>query len=137
MGCMTPQACDFDPNATIAGSCEDYSSCLGCMDSDADNYDAEATQDSGNCLYSGCTIPVACNYNPQANTDDDSCEYTSCAGCLNSEACNYDEEAIIAGDCTFPESGYNCDGNCINDADGDLICDEFEIGGVLSEIFVI
>jgi hypothetical protein len=31
--------------------------------------------------------------------------------------------------CEFPESGYDCEGNCINDADGDGVCDEFEIEG--------
>ena len=25
--------------------------------------------------------------------------------------------------------GYDCDGNCLNDADGDGVCDEFEIAG--------
>ena len=28
-----------------------------------------------------------------------------------------------------PEAGYDCDGNCINDADGDGVCDEFEVAG--------
>ena len=27
------------------------------------------------------------------------------------------------------EDGYDCDGVCLNDADGDGICDEFEIAG--------
>ena len=91
---MNPLACDFNPEATIVRACSDYTSCVGCMDSTADNYDADA-HESGNCLYSGCTVPVACNYNPNANVGDDSCEYTSCAGCLNETACNYDSEAII------------------------------------------
>ena len=29
--------------------------------------------------------------------------------------------------CQYPEAYYDCDGNCINDADGDGICDEFEL----------
>ena len=36
-----------------------------------------------------------------------------------------------ACDCdgTYPESGYDCDGNCLADADGDGVCDEFEVAG--------
>ncbi|MGB1076321.1 MAG: hypothetical protein ACPGYK_09055, partial [Flavobacteriales bacterium] len=29
----------------------------------------------------------------------------------------------------YPEIGYDCDGNCINDADDDGVCDEDEIVG--------
>ena len=29
-----------------------------------------------------------------------------------------------AGDCTYPAEGLDCDGNCLNDADADGICDE-------------
>ena len=35
--------------------------------------------------------------------------------------------------CVFPDAGYDCEGNCIADADGDGICDEFEIEGCLDE----
>ena len=27
------------------------------------------------------------------------------------------------------DAGYDCDGNCLADADGDGVCDEFEIAG--------
>ena len=83
----------------------------------------------GNCFYEGCTVPVACNYDPAANSEDDSCEYESCAGCINPTACNYDPIAIISGDCTFSEPGYDCEGDCLNDTDSDGICDELEISG--------
>ena len=29
--------------------------------------------------------------------------------------------------CEYPEQYYDCDGNCLNDIDGDGICDEFQI----------
>ena len=40
-----------------------------------------------------------------------------------------------ACDCdgTFPASGYDCDGVCLNDADADGVCDEFEIAGCTDE----
>ena len=47
---------------------------------------------------------AACNYTALTTTDDD-------------------------GSCTYAEDGYDCDGVCLNDADGDGICDEFEIAG--------
>ena len=31
--------------------------------------------------------------------------------------------------CEYAEDGYDCDGNCLNDADSDGVCDEFEIAG--------
>ena len=45
----------------------------------------------------------ACNYNAEANTDDGSCEYAM--------------------------DGYDCDGNCLADIDGDGVCDEYEVEG--------
>ena len=30
---------------------------------------------------------------------------------------------------SIAESGYNCDGSCVIDTDGDGVCDEFEIAG--------
>ena len=46
-------------------------------------------------------------------------------GCIG----EYDECDICNGD--GPEIYYDCDGNCINDIDGDLICDENEIEGCM------
>ena len=59
----------------------------GCMDSAADNYNPDATEDDGSCYTTvyGCTdslgiefdgTPIADNYNPDANTDDGSCVYS-------------------------------------------------------------
>ncbi|MGB1123549.1 MAG: binary toxin-like calcium binding domain-containing protein, partial [Flavobacteriales bacterium] len=79
----------------------------------------------------GCTIANACNYNPDATEDDGSCEALSCSGCLDEAACNYDPTATIENPawCVYAADGYDCDGNCLSDADGDGICDEFEIAG--------
>ena len=51
-------------------------------------------------------------------------------GCTDSTACNYDSTASgDDGSCTFADTGYDCDGNCLTDSDGDDVCDEFEIAG--------
>ena len=56
----------------------------------------------------GCTDATACNYNPDATQDDESC--------------------------TYPNEPFDCDGNCLNDADGDGVCDEFEIDGCIDPV---
>ena len=56
-------------------------------------------------------------------------------GCTDINACNFNSEAISDdGSCTYPDEYYDCDGICINDMDGDGICDEFEIVGCMEEI---
>ena len=58
------------------------SSCSGCTDSTATNYDPSAIVDDGSCTYSsvlGCTDPTATNYDPLATQDDGSCTYPPAA----------------------------------------------------------
>lgn len=76
-GCTDPNACNFDPAATVNnGSC-DYS-CFGCTNPAACNFDPTATQDDGTCtLPDGCTDNAACNFNPLAVCDDGSCVFGS------------------------------------------------------------
>ena len=31
--------------------------------------------------------------------------------------------------CVYADEFYDCDGNCLNDTDGDGVCDELEING--------
>ena len=57
-------------------------------------------------------------------------ESTASIGCSDVEACNFDACAI--GDlalCEYAAEAYDCDGNCVNDADADGVCDEFEVAG--------
>jgi hypothetical protein len=48
---------------------------IGCNDTSAFNYNANAFISDGSCIeiIEGCIEENACNYNPEANTDDNSC----------------------------------------------------------------
>lgn len=52
----------------------------GCMNSSALNYNPNATQNDGSCIFPvdavlGCTVSEALNYNPSATIDDNSCQF--------------------------------------------------------------
>lgn len=111
-GCTDNTACNFDASATET----DNSLCtypsggfdcdgnllpvLGCTYENADNYNAEANDDDGSCIFSpapilGCTNQDAANYHPAATEDDGSClfgDILSCPGDFN------DDGAINSGD---------------------------------------
>ena len=51
-------------------------------------------------------------------------------GCIDDAACNYNDGAQYDdGSCYYAEQFYGCDGACLNDLDGDGVCDELEIAG--------
>lgn len=93
VGCMNDEACNYNPSATQSAACT--FDCYGCTNSAADNYDGTATQDDGSCIISGCTNVNACNYQSSATDDDGTCEFLSCVGCMNPAACNYDSTATL------------------------------------------
>ena len=95
---------------------------VGCQDDTACNYNANAT-DAGSCTYpdTGYDCSGAC----LNDTDSDGvCDQFEVAGCQDSNACNYNASATDSnGTCTYAVSGYDCDGNCLTDVDQDGICD--------------
>ena len=63
-----------------------------------------------------------------------SCVANPPLGCLDSNACNYSSLANTDdGSCIYPEVNYDCENVCINDADLDGVCDEYEISGCEDE----
>ena len=51
-------------------------------------------------------------------------------GCTGFSACNFDALATEDdGSCIYPQQYSDCNGQCLNDTDGDGICDELEIVG--------
>ena len=73
-GCQDSIAINYNPNAI-----EDDGSCIyihGCRDPRAMNFNPKAYENDGSCIYSkGCKDPNAMNYNPNAFEDDGSCQY--------------------------------------------------------------
>ena len=63
------------------------------------------------------TIPEEyydCDGNCESDSDgDEVCDELEVVGCQDMDACNYDETATDAGECTYAEVNYDCDGNCI------------------------
>ena len=144
--CTYPEDLFGASNLDCAGACLndadgdgvcDEDEVNGCEDQGACNYDAGATEDDGSCEYltcAGCTDSEACNFDGAAELNDGSCDYESCSGCTDATACNYDPTATLSGDCLFPvdvygSSSVDCNGDCINDTDGDGTCDEDEVQG--------
>ena len=158
VGCQEAEACNYDPAATDSAPCDypidlygvdnvdcdgeclndtdddgvcDEDEIVGCQEEDACNFDATAT-DAGNCDYPIDLYGkdyVDCDGNCLNDLDgDDVCDEDEIAGCQDAEACNYNPAATDEdGSCTYPDEFYlDCDGNCINDEDGDGLCDEVE-----------
>ncbi len=111
-------ACDCEGNGPAAGY-----DCDGLCLNDADN---DGTCDEFE--VAGCTDETACNYEEAATEEDGSCADVDECG-----VCGGDGIAPGTCDCdgTLPDVGYTCAGNCINDADEDGTCDEFEINGCM------
>ena len=42
------------------------------------------------------------------------------------------QSATDTGYCDYAETNYDCSGNCLNDADQDGICDEYEVPGCIT-----
>ena len=134
-GCTDPAAVNFDPEAT-----DENADCLygGCIDPDFLEYDADADVDDGSCatpVVLGCTDAGFIEFDPAANVDDGSCDEAVSLGCTDPGACNYsggyntdDGSCIYAAD-IFGSDLVDCFGACINDADGDGVCDEDEVAG--------
>ena len=99
----------------IMAGCDDV---LGCTDTMACNYNADATVDDGSCVLPG----DSCDDGDETTVNDTVLEDCSCAGvtipgCTDEDACNYDAMATVDdASCFFV--GDSCDdgsGNTIND----------------------
>jgi len=140
---------DIDP--CLDDPINDCNEIYGCTDITACNYNINATANSGICDYAfGCDFCSGAingtGYVVDNDVDDDGvCDDDEIEGCTDLEACNYDLLATENdGSCEYPEDLYpeflfdsngdgipdesyvDCDGNCLNNTDGDEWCDEVD-----------
>jgi hypothetical protein len=104
----------------------------GCTAPDACNFNPNATEDDGSCLFSGFPCDDG---NPETvDTVDENCNCIGLpTGCTNELACNFDPNALEEDfTCVFP--GDNCDDdNIFTDNDvytADCVCLGEEISGI-------
>ncbi len=129
------------------GVCDEFE-VAGCTDAAACNYDASATDDDGSCAeLDECGVCGGSGI-PEGDCDCDGNVVDECGVCGGSGIpegdCDCDgnvvDECGVCGGSGIPEGacdcdgnvaadGYDCDGNCLADADGDGVCDEFELAG--------
>jgi len=151
-GCLLPTGCESCSGATdgtgtvVDNDADDDEVCdadevVGCQDPVACNYNELAT-DAAACVYatgcetcSGPTDGTGTIVDNDAD-DDGVCDAAEITGCQDSAACNYDEDATDAGDCTYPVGCDTCTGETDgsgtvvdNDADDDGVCDADEVAG--------
>ena len=103
-GCQDPVACNYHELATDPATCdypEDCDSCSGEMDGTGTVVENDADADGV-------------------------CDADEVVGCQNPEACNYDTLATDPGTCYIAGLYYDCSGECINDANGNGVCDEID-----------
>ena len=142
-GCTDIAACNYNIDAKIDdGSCEYYypivstglQSLFDCNGNCITDSDGDGVCDE--IEAAGCTNPMYLEYFPGATEDDGSCLTLINAGCLDPLACNYNPNFNTEDNSSCLYSNiYNCnDNSCINDEDGDGICDELEIFGCTDEL---
>lgn len=105
--CNDPQACNFFDGSWDNSECVYPQECEDCAGQCLNDLNDNAICDCFEIF--GCTDALACNYNEAADADD--------------------------GSCTFADTGFNCDGSCI-DNDGDGICLLDELHGCTDSLAI-
>ncbi len=126
-GCTDEIACNFEFIATESDDSCEYLTCAGCINPTACNFDVEATISSDSCLFP--EENYTCSGNCIFDSDGDGiCDPNEIEGCTDQSACNFDDSFTESNqaDCEYALPPYDCDGICIQDYDGDGICDELE-----------
>jgi len=90
-GCLQTDATNYNPQATFDdGSCNFLIIIYGCTNSEAENYDDQATHDDGRCVV--------------LNDGNGSANETAIYGCMDIDANNYDDKATEDdGSCDYED----------------------------------
>ena len=137
-----------DNDADDDGVC-DADEIAGCQDATACNYNENATDDDGSCIFvdgicetcSGETDGTGTIVDNDAD-DDGVCDADEIAGCQDATACNYNENAtddddsciFVDGICETCSGETDGTGTIVdNDADDDGVCDADEIVGCFDD----
>ncbi len=132
-GCQDPNADNYDPLATDAGTCIYY----GCTNQSACNYDSSATHDNGTCIFptpyrdcnGNCTETARIIINGE-EVDTGICldiatPDTIVVACDDPESCGYQDPTpnvfYHPSACTYPDLGFNCAGEPVGEAVDDFI----------------
>ena len=130
-GGVTVQDIDGD------GVCDD-DEVLGCMIAFACNYDVEATDDDGSCVFAveNCEICEEGAVALQDGDGDGICDGDEVVGCQDALACNYNESATDEGECLYATGCDICSGETDGsgqvldgDTDDDGVCNVDEVTG--------
>ena len=141
-GCTDEAACNYDAEALI-----DDGTCVfpGCTNGCACNFDPNACEDDGSCAFEdalgNCGGICSADLDEDGICDDvDDCvgTYDACGVCNGLGAiyeCGCND--VPAGDCDCNGSQLDaigvCGGDCLQDADGNGVCDDDEILGCTVE----
>jgi len=162
-GCMDMTACNFDAanefeandeceyaeagydcdgnclmDTDMDGICDEFE-VPGCTDNMACNYNADATDDDGSCVFADEACEECAEDGTVVLNDADGdgvCDGDEIEGCFDETACNYNPDVTDVNNdlCEYAEQYYDCNGDCVNDADGDGVCDELEVEGCTNAI---
>ena len=151
LGCTSESACNYDSDADFDdGSCEypeeNYDcdgNCVVDEDCAGECGGGALVDECGVCEGPGAVYDCGCSDIPEGACDCDGnvldecgvCQgdNSTCTGCTDQEACNYDADATINGECEYPDEGFDCNGNALNN---DLTSpDSFEIVSIYPNPF--
>ena len=109
------ESCEYpEENYNCEGNCIVNVDCDGICGGDAEEDDCGVCNGDGtSCIIEGCMDSDACNYNPDATKDDDSCEYV-----LENE-CDCDGNVVDCAGVCGGDAEENKNGDCITDDDDD------------------
>ena len=112
--------CDFGGSMTLTDA---SGSVLVALDNTNNDYGYEGIWEV--CANEASTVDGCADENVNGI-----CDSAEISGCQDVNACNFTPGAILDnGSCTYAETHYDCNGNCLEDTDGDGICNPLETEG--------